>query len=251
MVYVTLNDLKKLHKWIINKISNDLKNYFNSNNIKVTVSIYDYKTIINIRYNSNIDTLKINRLLNFNKLNGIFIYYNDKKNTKYDIEFNSLCIGLLNKDLLINVQRLHEFLNNKEVIAIKFNNKELELLKELKDNNSFKYEKNFFTLKELELLKNKELELLSEKTNYNFKKIINYTLKTNSENIKKINNVLNYYSNNKHNKKNIRIGKNYLRIIINSYNIYDNDNYNKKDTLEDYLNTKIDLNKDYKDYYLY
>lgn len=241
---VFIGDLKKLHSWLKDLLLNDLKKYLNSNNIKVNVSVYDYKTIITIRYNSNIDTLKISRLLNFNKSNDIFVYYNNNdKNIKYDIIYNSICIGILNNNLMANIGLLHGLLNNSDIKAISFNDNEKRLLKNLKNNDNEKT----ISYKDLSLLE-KNIEKINKKA---IRLKVTYPKKFNRY---VINNYLNkanlYLSNNDNNKsKKDKIFTTFIKDLLktekiieknkqknNNYGIYDNKRYEKKDTLKDYDN---------------
>lgn len=91
-------DLIKFKKFVVDSLKEPLRQFFNSNNIKINFSLsYCSNSVFTlvIRYNSNVDSSKINYLYDLNNhTNGLFVFKpNVKDIIKHDISFKHIAIG--------------------------------------------------------------------------------------------------------------------------------------------------------------
>lgn len=94
-------DLKKFKEYVLKTVTEPIKRFFNSNNVKITVSISN-TVILTIRYNSNIDYTKIGYLYNLNNHNnGYFVFKpnNIRDIVQRDISFKHISIGFYSNNL--------------------------------------------------------------------------------------------------------------------------------------------------------
>ena len=238
LLFIDVSVNNKVNLLNLIKILRDLNIYIDSVDKILYHDIGFYKLELSIEFKKPIIKGALNTNYTLKILDGL----------KYDISiFNINDIDINNIDIDINID------------------KDLKKPNYYYNNNyNNDYQKNYLSLNDLSKLSYKDLSFIKNNQNkyplYNL--IINYTnpnsiVYNNYKLGKQINDVIFKYKYNYYNKKSIDKIKCYILNKINNYShdfikygLYDYD-YNKKDTLNDYLNTKIDLSKKYDNDYYY
>lgn len=153
-------NLNKFKEYVLKTVKEPIKRFFNSNNVKITVSLSN-TVIITVRYNSNIDPTKINFLYDLNNhSNGLFVFKpnNIKDIVQRDISFRHISLGFYSNDLFYKLGCLVGLLSNDNSII---NSGILDFKKRDKNKETF-----ILSLNKKEWInrdiKNSDLDLLSD-----------------------------------------------------------------------------------------
>lgn len=271
-------NIQKLLKEISKKVGFNIKP-------KKAMLIHGQLLCIDISINNKVNLLNLIKVLR--ELDIIIDSIN--KNLYHDIGFYTIeLIFKFNKPMIKDALNYRMSLKIKDAISYDISNFNINDINindidininidndlKIKDNYYYNNDNNYYndndndkgyvTFNDLSKLNNKDLIFIKDNLKYPLYKLIkNYTnpnsIVFNTPKLNYfINNVLYRYKYNYYNKKDVKKVRCYILNKINNYShdfikygLYDYD-YNKKDTLNDYLNTKIDLSKKYdNDYYYY
>ena len=244
-------NLSKFKEYVLKTVTEPIKKFFNSNNVKITVSLSN-TVIITVRYNSNVDSSKIAYLYDLNNhSNGFFIFKpnNIKDIVQHDISFKHINIGFYSNDLFYKLGALIGIFSN--IV----NSSVLDFINRDKNRDTFilsinkkKWYNREIKSSDLKLLNNSDLKQLDKiAVNYNIEYPIRYTSFIKNNWINKVNNP----ANDKYLKKDIKyceIIKLELIKIINikkantePLDIYNIKDYKELDYKDDFYRSFYDL----------
>lgn len=243
-------NLGKFKEYVLKTVKKPIKRFFNSNNVKITVSLSN-TVIITVRYNSNIDSSKIAYLYDLNNhTNGLFVFKpnNIKDIVQRDICFSHINIGFYANDLFYKLGGLVGVFSNtvsSDVLDFKNRNKTNDIF--ILSLNKSEYLNRDIKYSDLKLLDEKSYKILNDiAINNDIEYPSRYVSFIKNCWINKVNNP----SEDKYLKNNIRyceLAKTELIKIINTKkaNIEPLDIYNLKDYKE--LDYKDDFYRSFED----
>lgn len=250
-------NLSKFKEYVLKTVTEPIKKFFNSNNVKIRVSLSN-TVIITIRYNSNVDNTKIAYLYDLNNhSNGLFVFKpnNIKDIIQRDISFKHINIGFYSNDLFYKLGALIGILSNTvNSSVLDFKNRDKTKNTFILSLNKSEYLNRDIKYSDLKLVDKKDYKVLNDiAINNDVEYPLRYVSFIKNGWINKINNP----TEDKYLKNNIRyceLVKTELIKIINTkkaniepMDIYNLKDYRLLDAEEDFYRSFEDLNLFYEE----